>query len=80
MKLADELFKKYTLIEAYLIPYGFSKEGTSYFYHRLIHNGEFDLQITVNTQKLEARLMELDFNEEYTAINRESLRQLCGRA
>lgn len=73
MKLADELFKKYTLIEeANLIPYGFCKKGASYFYHRLIHNEEFDFQITVNDQKLEARLIEQDFNEEYTAINRES--------
>lgn len=72
MKLTDELFRKYTVIEEMLLPYGFRKESNSYFYHHLIHNDEFDFQIEVKDQKLDARLIELEFDEEYTAIYRES--------
>lgn len=72
MKMSDELFEKHTLIEAKLIPYGFCKEGDAYLYHHLIYNGEFDLQITVKDKKIDAQLIELEYDEEYTAINRES--------
>ncbi len=72
MKLTDELFERYTPLENALIAYGFHHKGDSYFFSRQIHNGEFDLQITVKNQKIDARLIELEFDEEYTAINREN--------
>lgn len=72
MKLIDELFKKYTVIEESLLHYGFHKDGDSYFFSRMIHNDEFDLQIKIKDKKIDARLIELEFDEEYTAINRES--------
>lgn len=78
MKLVNELFQKFTLIESNLIPYGFRKEGNAYYFHCLIHQDEFDLQITVKDQKLDARLMELEFDDEYTAINRESSGSFVG--
>lgn len=71
MKLIDELFKNYKVIEETLQPYGFRQEEDLYFFHRPIHNDEFDFQITVKNQKIDARLIELEFDEEYTAINRE---------
>lgn len=70
MKLADELFKKHTVRKDALVPYGFKKDGDAYFFSQLIHNGEFNLQVTVNVQKLDARLIEVAFDEEYAAINR----------
>ena len=69
MKLTDELFRKYTVIEETLLPYGFRKEGNSYFYHHLIHNDEFDLQVEINNQAIDAKLIEVVFDEEYTLIN-----------
>lgn len=72
VKLTEELFTKYTVIEERLLPYGFHNEGDSFFYSRLIHNGEFDLQVLVKNQKIDTWLIELEFDEEYTAINRES--------
>lgn len=72
MKLAEELFLKYTLIEGSLIPYGFRKKGGTYYYDQLIHNSEFQLQVVVNGNKLDAKLIELVFDDEYTLINAET--------
>ena len=72
MKLTDELFAKYTVIEANLLPYGFRKDGDSYLYNRLIHNGEFDLRVVIKDRKTDAKLIEVIFDEEYTRINVES--------
>ncbi|MBR0189235.1 MAG: hypothetical protein IJQ23_02485 [Clostridia bacterium] len=72
MKLVDELFIKYTLVEDMLSPYGFRKDGDSYFYNHLIHNNEFELQVTIKNQKIDAKLIEKEFNDEYFQINTES--------
>lgn len=72
MKLTDELFKKYTVEEETLLRYGFRKEEDSYLYSQLIHNGEFDLRIVLRDQKIDARLIDLEFDDDYTAINRDS--------
>ena len=47
MKLVDELFIKYTLVEDRLLPYGFRKDGDSNFYNHLNHNNEFELQVSI---------------------------------
>ena len=73
MKLTDELFAKYTVIEDNLLPYGFRKDGDSYLYNCLIHNGEFDLRVAIQDQKIDAKLIEVVFDEEYTMINVESV-------
>ena len=69
MKLAKELFLKHTAAEDTLIPYGFQKKGDSFYYSRLIHNEEFDLQVVVKNRQIDAKLIEVVFNEEYTLIN-----------
>ena len=73
MKLTDELFAKYTVIEDNLLPYGFRKDGDSYLYNCLIHNGEFDLSVAIKDRKIDAKLIEVVFDEEYTMINVESV-------
>ena len=73
MKLTDELFAKYTVIEDNLLPYGFRKDGDSYLYNCLIHNGEFDLRVAIQDRKIDAKLIEVVFDEEYTMINVESV-------
>ena len=87
MKLTDELFAKYTVIEDNLLPYGFRKDGDSYLYNCLIHNGEFDLRVAIQDRKIDAKLIEVVFDEEYTMINVESvgsfvasLKEECGEA
>ena len=86
MKLAEELFLKHTAEVEALIPYGFQKEGDSYYLSRPIHNGEFDLQVVIKDQKIDAKLIEVAFHEEYTMINVEasgsfvaSLKEECSR-
>lgn len=69
MKVAEELFEKYVVIEEKLLPYGFRKDGDAYYYHRLIHHDEFDLQIAVRDKRIDAKLMEIEFDEEFTLIN-----------
>lgn len=69
MKLTDELFVKYSPVEERLISYGFRKEAGSFYYSQPVHNGEFDLQVTVSDGRIDARLIEKDFNEEFTLIN-----------
>lgn len=73
MKLTDELFAKYTVIEDNLMPYGFRKDGDSYLYNCLIHNGEFDFRVAIQDRKIDAKLIEVVFDEEYTMINVESV-------
>ena len=73
MKLTDELFAKYTVIEDNLLPYGFRKDGDSYLYNCLIHNGEFDFRVAIQDRKIDAKLIEVVFDEEYTMINVESV-------
>ncbi len=75
MKLIEDLFKKYVVIQDSLLKYGFREEEGAYIYHRLIHNDEFDLQVVVKDEKIDARLVELEFGEEYIGINREQPRR-----
>ena len=72
MKLADEIFLKHSPAEETLEPYGFHKENGIYTYSRPIRNGEFDLQITVQNKRINARLIEREFDEEYAMINVDS--------
>lgn len=72
MKLIDELFKKYTLKEETLIDYGFSFNNGIYTYNKLIYNGSFELQLLISNNKLDGKLIDKDFNEEYNLINVDS--------
>ena len=69
MKLIDELFQRYVLIEDSLIPYGFSNNDNIYSYSKLIHNNEFELQIFIINNKIEAKLIDKEFDDEYNQIN-----------
>jgi len=69
MKLINDLFKRYILIEDNLIDYGFLKDNNIYKYDHYIHNNEFMLQIFVIDGIIDARLIDLEFNDEYTLIN-----------
>ena len=43
MKLIDEVFKKYKLIEFNLINYGFTYKDGIYSFNKFIHNDSFDV-------------------------------------
>ncbi len=73
MRLINELFKKYKLKENTLISYGFKYENNIYSYSKIIHNGGFLLEIVIENQMINARLIDNDFNEEYTQINTDAM-------
>ena len=72
MKLVDELFKRYILIEDTLIKYGFTNNDNIYSYNKLIHNNEFELKVIIKDNIITAKLIDKEFNDEYTKINIES--------
>ena len=69
MKLIDELFKKYKLKEEKLIEYGFIFNDGIYSYNILIHNNEFELIINIKNKRVDGKLIDKDFNDEYEQIN-----------
>ena len=69
MKLIDEVFKKYKLKEDNLINYGFIYNDGIYSFNKLIHENSFKLQISIKDKKIHAKLIDLDFNEEYKLID-----------
>ena len=72
MRLIEEIFKKYTLKEETLINYGFMFDNGVYYYNKLIHNNAFELQITITDKVIDGKLIDKDFNDEYTLINTET--------
>ena len=71
MKLIDELFKKYKLKKDSLIPYCFILDNNAYKYTKTIHNGSFELDLIVKDNILNGKLIDTDFNDEYTQINQD---------
>lgn len=69
MKLVDELFQNYTVNEATLLDYGFIATESGYKYHQQLHQGEFELQITINHQKITANLIEVATATPYALID-----------
>ena len=78
MELTKELFAKYTVTEGNLLPYGFRKDGDSYLYNCPIRNGEFELQVVIKDRKIDAKLIDVVFYEEYTMINVKSSGSFVG--
>lgn len=74
MKLADELFKRYVLIEESLLVYGFRQIDNKYIYNKLIHNNEFEIQVTIKNSVLDAKLIDKEFDDEYPQIDVEALK------
>ena len=58
MKLVDELFKRYILIDDTLIKYGFIKKDNIYSYNKPIHDNGFELQISIKNKIINAKLID----------------------
>ena len=69
MKLTDELFKNYKLIEKTLIPYGFFHIDNKYFLNKKIHNNLFELRIIIENNTISSNLFDLTFNDIYFQID-----------
>ena len=69
IKLVDELFLKYELIDYnLLINYGFIIKDGYYYFYKNINNNEFRLEI-IYDKFINAKLIDLSFNDEYDQFN-----------
>lgn len=73
MKLIDETFKKYKINSDKLLSYGFNKVDNVFFYSILIHNNEFRLDLKYENNQLSGKLIDCDFDDEFTQINIDSI-------
>ena len=66
MTIEEEIFKKSKPVEKKLIKYGFKKEDIGYIYSRNIMNGDFRVDVRVVEDKVEAKVIDNAFGDEYT--------------
>ena len=63
--LEEEIFNKYKVKENTLLDYGFKKEKNKFIFEKKFLNS-FLASITIFNNKLEGKVIDLDFNEEYS--------------
>ncbi|MBQ6654345.1 MAG: MmcQ/YjbR family DNA-binding protein [Erysipelotrichaceae bacterium] len=67
--IEDEVFRKSTLREESLIPFGFERENEGYCYVRDFHDGAFRAEVRVlSNGRIYGRVMENDLDEEYLSF------------
>ena len=65
MNIEKEIFERCVILSDKLIEYGFIKENAILIYSKKILNDSFEIIIEYNN-KIEGRIVDLSFNEEYT--------------
>ncbi len=55
-----------------LVSYGFILEGNNYIYNKKIHNDEFNVIISVISDVITSKVIEVDSNEEYILVDTSS--------
>ena len=74
MNIEKDLFAKYRLIsEDKLLSFGFKLIDDEYRYEFYFHNDEFKAEIKYKNKKIEAKVIELAFDDDFDAINIESI-------
>lgn len=69
MSFEEEYFEKAKANLSKLIPYGFEKESTGYFYSKDFHHGEFQARIHIREDGyVYGQVIEKAFEEEYTTF------------
>ena len=64
--MKNNIFNKCILKEKLLLNYGFKRNDDKYYYSKNILNETFRIDIIVENNKLEGKIYDLSFNEEYT--------------
>ena len=72
MTIEEEIFKKSKPNENKLKKYGFKKENNVYKIEKNFMDGNFKTIITIKDKKIKGKIIDLDFNEEYTNIRVEN--------
>ncbi len=70
--IETEIFKKAKINLATLIPYGFTKNGNTYYYTKNIMHDTFKVIIEVTNTSLTGKIYDNAFNEEYTNFRLET--------
>lgn len=71
MTIEEEIFKKSKLNKNKLQDYGFKKDGNIYKYEENMNNS-FKAIITIEKDNIKGKIIDLEFNEEYTNIRVEN--------
>lgn len=72
MTIEEEIFKKSKPIKQKLIKYGFKKENNIYKIEKHFMNNSFKAIITIEKESVKGKIIDLEFNEEYTNIRVEN--------
>jgi len=71
MNIEEKIFERSILEEDSLIPYGFKKENNFYILTKQILNNTFKVEITIKNKKVNGKIYDLSFNEEYLGFRNE---------
>lgn len=72
MTIEEEIFKKSKPIKEKLKKYGFKKENNIYKIEKTFMNDSFKAIITIEKENIKGKIIDLEFNEEYTNIRVEN--------
>ena len=66
--LEEEVFKRYKFDNKKLIKYGFKKDKNKYIYSTNFLNDTFKAYITIEDNKINGEVIDLEFNDKYDAF------------
>ena len=66
MTIEEEIFKKSKPVEKKLLKYGFKREDIRYIYSKNIMNGDFRVDVRIVEDRVEAKVIDNAFGDEYT--------------
>lgn len=71
MKLVNEVFDRYKVNENKLNTYGFSFVNDGFLYKKKLPNNDFELVVEIKNKKINAKLIDINFNDEFKQIDME---------
>ena len=78
MKLVNEVFDRYKVNENKLHAYGFSFANDEFLYKKKLANNDFELVVEIKNKKINARLIDVNFNDEFKQIDMEVVGNFVG--
>ena len=69
MRVLDNELKDKLIDYDKLLKYGFIQENGTYLYRTKLHNGEFELEVTVENNKMTSKVIDLMNEDEYILVD-----------
>lgn len=79
MKLVNEVFNRYKVKEDKLLTYGFSFIDDEYLYKKRMKNNDFELIVEIKNKKINSKLIDVNFNDEFKQIDMEVTGNFIGK-